>query len=56
MIDSPALIAMAVGATMAFGAGALVSYVGARRDAWTPLRQGRRSLQKTWKRLAQRIA
>lgn len=28
MIDSPAWIAMAVGATFAFGAGALVSYFG----------------------------
>ncbi len=56
VIDSPAWIAMAVGATMAFGAGALVSYVGVRGDGWMPLRGRRRVLRDRWKRLAQRVA
>jgi hypothetical protein len=51
VIDSPAWIAVAVGATMAFGVGALVSYVGAgRRPSWSPL-PGREWLQETWRRL-----
>jgi hypothetical protein len=49
-LDSPAWIAVAVGATMAFGAGALVSYVGAgRRLSWTAIPG--RWLQSTWRRL-----
>ncbi len=51
VIDSPAWIAMAVGATMAFGAGALVSYVGAGRHRSWPSILGRRWLQQTWRRL-----
>ena len=48
VIDSPAWITMAVGATMAFGAGALVSYLGARpRPSWTAM-LGRR-LQQIWR-------
>ena len=48
VIDSPAWVAMAVGATMAFGAGALVSYLGARpRPSWTAM-LGRR-LQQIWR-------
>lgn len=51
VIDSPAWIAVAVGATMAFGVGALVSYVGAgRRPSW-PAFPGRDWLQETWRRL-----
>jgi hypothetical protein len=51
VIDSPAWIAVAVGATMAFGVGALVSYVGAgRRPSW-PALPGREWLQETWRRL-----
>jgi hypothetical protein len=52
VIDSPAWIAVAVGATVAFGAGALVSYVGARRRPAWPAAAARRWLQETWRRVA----
>jgi hypothetical protein len=51
VMDSPAWIAVAVGATMAFGAGALVSYVsGNPRRGWTAI-PGRRWLQSTLRRI-----
>ena len=50
-MDSPAWIAVAVGATMAFGAGALVSYVsGNHRRGW-PAIPGRRWVQSTLGRI-----
>ena len=52
VVDSPAWIAVAVGATMAFGVGALVSYVGAGRRSSDFAGPARRWLQETWRRLA----
>ena len=56
VIDSPAWIAMAVGATFAFGAGALVSYFGSHRFHGSPPILGQRRVGETWKRLANRLA
>jgi hypothetical protein len=51
MTDPPAWFALAVGTTMAFGAGALASYVaGSRRPRW-PAIPGRRWLQSTLRHL-----
>ena len=55
VIDSPAWIAMAVGATLAFGAGALVSYFGSRGFQASPLILGRGRVEETWKPLANRL-
>jgi hypothetical protein len=55
VIDSPAWIAMAVGATFAFGAGVLVSYFGSHGFQVSPPILGRRQVAETWKRLANRL-
>ena len=56
VIDAPSWIAMALGTAVAFGAGALVGYLGSQRVPASPRARARSQLRAAWERLADRLA